>query len=100
MLGLLLGRAVFEQHRAQHPDAEALQRRPAIEQPHLFIEDACFRRRKAAAAVFPGPRRHGPPLGGHALEPDSGIRVLEAGAPTAPDDLVLGHWRAHAGWAI
>src|SRR5213078_3775621 len=69
VLGALLLAAELEQHRAEHPQPEALERGARVDAAHLLIEDRRFFRVQPAAAVWARPGRRGPAALGHAREP-------------------------------
>ena len=93
--------AVFQQRRAEHPDAETVEGRAAFHRAHFFAQDFRFVLGEAAAAEFLRPVRHGPAARGHALQPLLLRLVLElpvAAAPTAVFFVV--RRRTHFGRAI
>src|SRR5437763_7841073 len=71
VLFLLRLGAVFQKRRSEHGDAEGNERRPRADRRHLLPDDLGFLAIEAAAAIFPGPMRHGPALVTPALEPDA-----------------------------
>src|ERR1700722_2887267 len=71
MLALLFFGAVLQQRRAEHPDAEAVERRAAVERAHFRPQNFGLVARESAAAVLTRPLRHRPSLLHHALEPQS-----------------------------
>ena len=101
VLALLLLAAVLQQRRAEHPDAEALQRRAALERGHLLAQDRRLRVREAAAAVVARPGRHRPAALAHALHPRALRLALELEALAAPADVGFAlHGLAHLGRAV
>ena len=99
LAALLLG-AELEQHGAEHPQAEALERLAAAERAQLLVEDGRFVGRQAAAAVLARPRRRRPAALGHARKPEPRVVVREHRLPPAPHPLLLaGKRRAHRGRA-
>src|SRR5581483_10711381 len=101
VLEALLLRAELEQHRREHPQAEALERQARADAAHLLVEDRGVFGRQIGAAVFSRPRRRDPAALGHALEPHARVVGEERRAPPAPHPLALaGDRRAHRRRAI
>src|SRR5579872_6250822 len=88
LLLLFLAR-IFEQNRPQHPDAERHQRRARLQTGEFLCKHPGFGVGEPAAAIFLGPGRCGPTLGGHAVEPELLFRILELGLAPAPDRIVV-----------
>src|SRR5580700_8001311 len=101
MLALLFFRAVLQQCGAEHPDAEAVERRAAVERAHFLPQNFRLVARKAATAVLARPLGHRPALLCHALEPLP-LRVgLKDPMPAAPAGVVFGLRRTpHLGRTI
>src|ERR1700735_3559159 len=101
MLALLFFRAVLQQRGAEHPDAEAVERRAAVERAHFLAQNFSLVAREAAAAVLARPLRHRPALLSHALEPLP-LRVgLKNPTPAAPAGIFFGLRRTpHLGRTI
>ena len=97
---LLLFRAIFQQRRAEHGDAEAVQGIAAVQPRHFLAEYLGFFRRQAAAAIGLRPVGHGPAARRHRVQPPLLIgRKLRLAA--APDDVLLAQHRlAHRGRAV
>src|ERR1700722_15530081 len=101
MLALLFFGAVLQQRRAEHPDAEAVRRRAAVERALFLAQNFGLVARESAAAVLTRPLRHRPPLLRHAFEPQS-LRVgLKFPMPSAPASVFFSLGRPpHFGRAI
>ena len=101
MLALLFFVAVFQQRGSEHPDAEAVERRAAVERAHFLTQNFCLVAREAAAAVLARPFGHCPPLRRHPFEPLA-LRVgLKFPMPSAPASVFFGlQWATHLGRAI
>src|SRR6185437_6077261 len=101
MLLLLRIRAVFQQRRPEHRDAERAQRLAGADRRHLLAYDLGLLAIEAAAAIFPGPVRHGPALVAHALKPDALRLGGEFGVAPAPKGIAFGGRRlAHLARAV
>src|SRR5690606_28619372 len=101
VLELLPLGAVLEQRRAEHPDAEGVERAAAAEAAHLGGEHARFRGRQAATAILAWPGGRGPAALGHALEPEALRFGLEGPVAPAPAAFgVVGDRFAHLGRAV
>src|SRR6185369_9669466 len=101
VMALLFFAAVFEQRRAEHPDAEALQRHAALEGRHFLAQDRGLGVIQAAAAVRARPHRHGPAALAHALEPLALRLALVLEALAAPADVAFGlGGLPHFAWAV
>src|SRR6202045_942138 len=84
MLALLFFVAVLQQCGSEHPDAEAVERRAAVEGAHLLAQNFCLVTRESAPAVLARPFRPRPTLRRHAFEPLA-LRVgLKFPMPAAP----------------
>ena len=91
----------MEQRRAEHPDAEARQRRACPDAGHFLAQDLAFGRRQARAAIFLGPFGHGVTLIATRFEPRLLRIVFEAGVAAPPIDVFLvPHGLAHFGRAV
>src|SRR5271168_330626 len=101
MLALLFFGAVLQQRGAEHPDAEAVERRSAVERAHFLAQNLGLVARESAAAALARPLWHRPALRGHAFEPLA-LRVgLKFPMPAAPASVFLGLRRvAHLGGTI
>src|SRR3546814_9007547 len=88
-MDLLLFGAEFEQRRAEHPDAEAVERRARADALHFLSEDLGLFGREAGAAIGFGPVGDGIALFHAALEPQFLRLVLEHERAPAPADVVL-----------
>ena len=101
VLALLRLVAELQQRRAEHPDAEAVERRAAAERTLFLCEHLALLGREATTAVFARPGRHGPAAFGHAFEPGA-LRVgRECPVAPAPAHVVFaGHRPAHLGRAV
>ena len=99
LLALRLG-AVFQQHRPQHRQPHAAQRRAAIQRLHFLIHHRGFHLSEATAAVLLRPGRRGPALFRHAVEPDLLFGILVHRGLAAGDDFVVRHRRAHQGRTV
>src|SRR5690349_22921304 len=98
MLALLRLRAVFQQRRPEHGDAERGERGTRADRRHLLAHDLGLLAVEAATAIFLGPVRHSPALVAHALEPDAlrlGRKLCVAAAPERV--LIRGHRLATLG---
>src|ERR1700731_4726475 len=101
MLALLFFGAVLQQRRAEHPNAEAVQRRAAVERAHFLAQNFSLVARQSAAAVLTRPLRHCPAAFRHTLEPLSLRLGLESPMPAAPTGIFLSLRRSpHLGRAI
>ena len=69
VLELLCMRAEFQECRAQHPDTETDQGRPATERKHFLCEHFGLGSREATTAILGRPGRDRPPAFRHAFEP-------------------------------
>jgi hypothetical protein len=67
---------------------------------HLLVEDVRLLAAQSAATILARPSRDGPAFGGHAVEPDLGVRIVKRGALAAPDDFFLRHCQPHSGRTI
>ena len=92
LLLLLLG-GVFQQHRAQHPDAEAAQGRPGLQAAQFLVEDLVLFLGQPAAAILGRPHGRGPALGRHAVHPQLDVGIGIAGIAAAPGGVVFRHRR-------
>src|SRR5580692_362578 len=101
MLALLFFVAVLQQRGAEHPDAEAVERRAAVERAHFLAQNFCLVARESATTVLARPLRHRPTLSRHAFEPLALCVGLKFPMPAAPASVFLGLRRAaHLGRAI
>ena len=82
MLLLLVLGAELQQRRAEHPNAEAVQRRASVDARHFLLQHLRFGRRQAAAVIFLRPHRRCPAALRHPLQPDP-LRIGREG-PLAP----------------
>ena len=100
VLLLLRLRAVLQQGRAQHGDAEGVEGAAAPELSHFLAQHLGLRRAEAAAAVGGRPVRRGPAARGHAVQPLA-LRLAELRLSPAPDHVgVAAHRRAHLRRAV
>ena len=88
MLKLLLMRAIFQECRAEHPDAEGLQRDARLQALHLIAQDLGVGLVEPATAILGRPFRNRPALVGHPVQPQF-LRFGELEVPATPDDIVL-----------
>ena len=98
--GLLFLAAVFQQHRAEHADAETEQGCAAAKARHFFFQYKVLVTRQPAAAIGLGPRRYGPAARDHAREPQLAVGIAEAYVASAPHPFAFWHGRAHGGGTV
>ena len=98
VLTLLRLVTVFQQGRAEHPQAYAIERGARPDFFHFLLDHLALAVAEASTAVFRGPLRGYPALVSHALEPGPRIFRWESAAASAPvlflgrDGLALGRW--------
>ena len=75
----------LEQCRAEHPDAEARQRRSCIDAAEFLLQHAVLVDRQSAAAVLLRPHRTRPAFLGHPRQPHARFGIDELLAAAAPN---------------
>ena len=101
IMDLLFFGAEFQQGRAKHPDAEAVERRAAAKLGHFLTQYFCFLRGKTRAAICLGPIGYRVALRDAALEPQFLRFGLENKIASAPADVFVTFGRcAHFGGAV
>src|SRR5690606_36471660 len=89
VMALLRLGAIFEQGRAEHRDAEAVERLARADPRHLLAQDLRLLGRKAAAAIFLRPVRHRPAARRHRFQPGPLRLDLEHRIAPAPAQVAL-----------
>ena len=100
MFTLLLLRAEFQQCRADHADAHALQRRSRVDPAQFLLKDQMLFGVETSTAILGRPGGNRPAFLGHDLQPLLGFRIPVRCMPAAPDELVGRHRRADARRAV
>src|SRR5690606_23675630 len=101
VMDLLLLGAEFEHRGAEHPDAEAVERRACIDALHFLAENLGLFGRETSAAISLGPVGHRIALRDARFEPRFLGVVLEHPFAPAPAHIALvAHGFAHFGGAI
>ena len=95
ILQLLFLTGEFQQCRAEHPDAKALQGWARLDASQFFVEDLVLVGRQPAAAILRWPSRYRPAFLSHAFQPQLGLRINPLLSASAPDHFVLRGRCAH-----